>query len=464
MIGVKPLFSGRSLADGASATFDVVVVAPDGTAVAQRGLHYELLRIDTHYQFYKRDGSWNYEPVKTTKRVADGTVDTTLDKAGAHCPAGDVRPLPARSLDRRCQRAGDVGRLRRRLLCRVERRYARHARSRARQGRVRAGRYHDGRGDRAQRRPAHPQCHRRSAAGEPDHRGQAWRRAGASAGRPRLGHRRLSGRDTAAAARRAGAAHAGPRHRRAMVRHRSRGENARRRDQGAVAVAAEFDVADSGEACRARRRRGRQDRGRRGRCRHSQSDQLQAAVARRLLSRPAGACGGNPRPLRRLDRRHAGHARADPQRRRPRRAIARQPAHGAAAGALFRHRDGRRRRQCRSDVRRARLHRHHPRHGGGVEQGQGRPRHGRRHCARSGRTHGDAAALPASGRPLQPSSRSRQCRGASRRLRDRRDECGRGQRRHWGVRRSSLCARRSAVPFPFRSPPPPRAAAPFGST
>ena len=31
MIGVKPLFSGRSLADGANATFDVVVVAPDGT-------------------------------------------------------------------------------------------------------------------------------------------------------------------------------------------------------------------------------------------------------------------------------------------------------------------------------------------------------------------------------------------------------------------------------------------------
>ena len=81
MIGIKPLFSGRSLADGAKATFDVVDVAPDGATLAQRGLHYELLRIETHYQFYKRNGSWNYQPVKTTKRVADGTIDTSLDKA-----------------------------------------------------------------------------------------------------------------------------------------------------------------------------------------------------------------------------------------------------------------------------------------------------------------------------------------------------------------------------------------------
>ena len=81
MIGVKPLFSGDSLVDGASAEFDVIAVAPDGTTVAQRGLHYELQRIDTHYQFYKRDGAWNYEPVKTTRRVADGTVDVTIDKS-----------------------------------------------------------------------------------------------------------------------------------------------------------------------------------------------------------------------------------------------------------------------------------------------------------------------------------------------------------------------------------------------
>jgi alpha-2-macroglobulin len=80
MIGVKPLFSGRALADGAAATFDVLAVAPDGKVLAQSGLHYQLLRIDTHYQFYKRDGQWNYEPVKTTTRVADGAVDVSTDK------------------------------------------------------------------------------------------------------------------------------------------------------------------------------------------------------------------------------------------------------------------------------------------------------------------------------------------------------------------------------------------------
>src|SRR5262249_7512906 len=33
MIGVKPLFSGRSLGEGENATFDVVLVAPDGTSL-----------------------------------------------------------------------------------------------------------------------------------------------------------------------------------------------------------------------------------------------------------------------------------------------------------------------------------------------------------------------------------------------------------------------------------------------
>jgi uncharacterized protein YfaS (alpha-2-macroglobulin family) len=80
MIGIKPLFQGRSLADGASANFDVIVAAPDGKVLSPSGLHYQLLRIETHYQYYKRDGVWNFAPVKVTTRVADGVVNAAPDK------------------------------------------------------------------------------------------------------------------------------------------------------------------------------------------------------------------------------------------------------------------------------------------------------------------------------------------------------------------------------------------------
>src|SRR5262245_47684930 len=79
MIGVKPLFSGRSLAEGANATFDVVVAAPDGTALARSGLRYELLKIETRYQWYRRDGSWDFEPIRLTRRVADGVFNVAAD-------------------------------------------------------------------------------------------------------------------------------------------------------------------------------------------------------------------------------------------------------------------------------------------------------------------------------------------------------------------------------------------------
>jgi hypothetical protein len=80
MIGVKPAFSGRSLGDGANADFDVVMAGPDGNTLAQSGLRYELLRVETSYQWYRQNGQWEYEPVKRTERVADGTVDATADK------------------------------------------------------------------------------------------------------------------------------------------------------------------------------------------------------------------------------------------------------------------------------------------------------------------------------------------------------------------------------------------------
>jgi uncharacterized protein YfaS (alpha-2-macroglobulin family) len=82
LIGVKPLFTGKSLGDSDTATFDVVMVAPDGKAVAKNGLHWQLSRVDSKYQWYRNEGYWQYEPVKVTRRVADGTIDVSADKPG----------------------------------------------------------------------------------------------------------------------------------------------------------------------------------------------------------------------------------------------------------------------------------------------------------------------------------------------------------------------------------------------
>src|SRR5689334_22546731 len=82
MIGVKPLFSGRSLGEGETAGFDVVFVSPDGKTLPRAKLHYELLKIESRYQWYRKDGSWQYEPIKSTKRIADGNIDVAADKPG----------------------------------------------------------------------------------------------------------------------------------------------------------------------------------------------------------------------------------------------------------------------------------------------------------------------------------------------------------------------------------------------
>lgn len=81
-LGVKPTFSGRSLGDGENATFDVIAVAADGKREARNGVRWELQRIETRYQWYRQNGNWNFEPVKLTTRVANGTVDAGTDAPG----------------------------------------------------------------------------------------------------------------------------------------------------------------------------------------------------------------------------------------------------------------------------------------------------------------------------------------------------------------------------------------------
>ncbi len=79
MIGVKPLFAGRSIGEGEKAGFDVAFVAADGKMQARKGLRYELLKLESRYQWYRQGASWEYEAVKSSKRVSDGAIDAAAD-------------------------------------------------------------------------------------------------------------------------------------------------------------------------------------------------------------------------------------------------------------------------------------------------------------------------------------------------------------------------------------------------
>jgi len=79
LIGVKPLFGDKNVAEGDKAEFDVVFVAPDGKPLARNGLRYELLKMESRYQWYRQNSSWEYEPVKSTSRVADGDLTLAAD-------------------------------------------------------------------------------------------------------------------------------------------------------------------------------------------------------------------------------------------------------------------------------------------------------------------------------------------------------------------------------------------------
>ena len=238
MIGVKPAFSGRSLDDGANADFDLAMVAPDGKLMAQSGLRYELLRVETSYQWYRQNGQWDYEPVKRTERVANGSVDATAEKptrislpvkwgryrlevstadpngpvtsltfdAGFYAEAStDTPDLLEVALDRPDYKSGDA------MTVSVTARTA---------GRLTLNVFTD----------------RLVASTSQDVKAGAVARA--AHGRQGLGHRRLSRCHAAASARRPGAAHARPRHRRAVVLHRPQRAHARARHESAGDAAA----------------------------------------------------------------------------------------------------------------------------------------------------------------------------------------------------------------------------------
>jgi uncharacterized protein YfaS (alpha-2-macroglobulin family) len=77
MIGVKKNFT--TLSEGAPASFDVVALGADGARIERRGATWSLYRLSDDYQWYRSDGRWNFERVKSSRRVAQGKIDILRD-------------------------------------------------------------------------------------------------------------------------------------------------------------------------------------------------------------------------------------------------------------------------------------------------------------------------------------------------------------------------------------------------
>lgn len=70
-IGIKPQFDG-AVEDNQDAIVSVIAVDSAGKRIALDKAEWQLERIRTDYQWYKVDGRWNYEPVRSRSRVSQG--------------------------------------------------------------------------------------------------------------------------------------------------------------------------------------------------------------------------------------------------------------------------------------------------------------------------------------------------------------------------------------------------------
>jgi len=72
MIGIKPMFDGVT-PEGAEARFSLIGIGADLKPKAMT-LRYTVNRVETQYQWYQQNGNWNWEPVTSRNRVAEGEV------------------------------------------------------------------------------------------------------------------------------------------------------------------------------------------------------------------------------------------------------------------------------------------------------------------------------------------------------------------------------------------------------
>ena len=81
-IGVRKAFKDGELGNGQTARFEVIMATGDGRRLARPGVKWTLSKVTRNYQWFFQDGRWNYEGVKSTRRVADGEIAVVGRRAG----------------------------------------------------------------------------------------------------------------------------------------------------------------------------------------------------------------------------------------------------------------------------------------------------------------------------------------------------------------------------------------------
>ena len=78
VIGIKPEFEG-DLAENSNAAFNLIALGPEDQRQALPAARWKLVKLERNYQWYRDGSSWRYEPITTTKLMADGTIDIAAD-------------------------------------------------------------------------------------------------------------------------------------------------------------------------------------------------------------------------------------------------------------------------------------------------------------------------------------------------------------------------------------------------
>jgi uncharacterized protein YfaS (alpha-2-macroglobulin family) len=88
-IGIRPATSDGSVPENSVAKFSVIAVDPDGGRIGMQRLNWSLVKLVRNYQWYRDGGSWRYEPIDVTQKVADGHVDVPASgEAAISAPVG----------------------------------------------------------------------------------------------------------------------------------------------------------------------------------------------------------------------------------------------------------------------------------------------------------------------------------------------------------------------------------------